>query len=64
MHVKCPDDIGRVAGTGDTLGWRELKEFRGTDIARRSVGWHHAGSSGSAPSKIIVVVVVVVVVVI
>ena len=25
MHMKCPDDIGRVAGIGRTPVWKELK---------------------------------------
>ena len=28
MHMKCPDDIGRVAGIGKTLHWSELNTFR------------------------------------
>ena len=28
MHMKCPDDIGREAGSGPTRNWNELNEFR------------------------------------
>ena len=38
MHMKCPDDIGRVAGIGDTPGWRELTNGRGARDDWPSVG--------------------------
>ena len=59
MHMKRPVDIGREAGIGRTRNMKELTKCRGARDDWPSAGWHLAGPSGPAPSKIIAVVVVV-----